>query len=466
MKLTRTCTILIQCKPQMTRHLAVQVCAAIFVFLLSAFPSAADTISTTRDLNLTKSSTLKNGLPIIARETSGSEIVHIEIGFRTGTSTQTPARRAINLLTFETMAFATKKYSKQQIFSLTEKYSIAIACKGGVETSICEIETVKDYLPQGLDLLLSVVTEPLLADEDVALAKKRQIAEFQSDAQDPESHVNTVVNSIFYDQNHPFRLLPEDGIKQVETITADDMRSYQRTTLDSSIMYVVYAGPKMESSTLSKLESHLGKIGKIERKLPPVPAPIFDPNNASAFDHRPIPTAYIRMKFNAPSVHSPDAQVASVLFEILGEKLHEEVRTKQSLSYSIHAATAQFSQGLGIIVASTSKPKETLAAIATVVREFRDKGVTQDELNEYRNVFTTGYYLTLETHDQLASALGGYQLYFNNAAMLYDLPKKLDAVTPADIQRVAKEILKNFRVGIVYDRDKFKSEWLAPIKAL
>ena len=92
--------------------------------------------------------------------------------------------------------------------------------------------------------------------------------------------------------------------------------------------------------------------------------------------------------------------------------------------------------------------------------------MTQDELNEYRNVFTTGYYLTLETHDQLASALGGYQVYFNNATMLYDLPKKLDAVTPADIQRVAKEILKNFRVGIVYDRDKFKSEWLAPIKAL
>ena len=50
--------------------------------------------------------------------------------------------------------------------------------------------------------------------------------------------------------------------------------------------------------------------------------------------------------------------------------------------------------------------------------------------------------------------------------MLYDLPRKLDAVTPADIQRVAKEILKNFRVGIVYDKDKFKSEWLAPIKAL
>ena len=447
-------------------RLACEISAIILVLQITVTPTSAKTISTTHDLNLTLSSKLKNGLPVIARETPGSEIVHIEIGFRTGTATQTPARRAINPLTFETMAYATRKYSKQAIFALTEKYSFGVACKGGIEVSICEMETVKDYLPQALDLLLSVVTEPLLTDEDVNLVKKLKIAEFKNEEQDPEAHVNSVVNDIFYDRDHPFRLLPEEGIKQVETLTADEMRSYQRTTLDSSIMYVVYAGPKIGKSTLSMLEIHLGKLGKIERKLTPVPAPVYDPSNTSAFDHLPIPTAYIRMKFNAPSILSPDAATANVLFEILSEKLHEEVRTKRSLSYSVHAGTAQFSQGLGVIVASTSKPQETLAVIADVIRDLRNKGVTQDELNEYRNIFTTTYYLTLETHDALASALAGYQNYFSDAKMLYDLPRKLDAVTPADIQRVAKEILKNFRVGIVYDKDKFKSEWLAPIKAL
>jgi zinc protease len=451
-----------------TGRLACELAVIIIMlpFAAKADRAFAGTISTTNDLKLTTTSKLKNGLPITARETPGSEIVHIEIGFRTGSATQTPTRRAINALTFETMAYATKKYSKQAIFSLTEKYSFGVACKGSVESSTCEMETVKDYLPQALDLLLSVVTEPLLTDEDVNLVKKLKIAEFKSEAADPEAHVNSVVNAIFYDREHPFRLLPEDGIKQAETLTAEEMRSYQRTTLDSSIMYVTYAGPKIEKSTLSMLESHLGKIGKIERKLAPVPAPVFDPANSFAFDHLPIPTAYVRIKFNAPSVHSPDAPVANVLFEILSEKLHEEVRTKRSLSYSVHAGTAQFSQGLGIIVASTSKPQETLSVIADVIRDLRNKGVTQDELNEYRNIFTTTYYLTLETHDQLSSALAGYQNYFGNSGLLYDLPKKLDAVTPSDIQRVAKEILKNFRVGIVYDKDKFKSEWLAPIKAL
>jgi zinc protease len=440
---------------------------AVVGCLLAITPeSYGESIATSADVKLTATSSLKNGIPVVARETPGSEIVHIEVSFHTGTATQTPSRRAINLLTFEAMPYATKKYSKQQIFALTEKYSIAVACKGGVEVSVCEMETIKEYLPQALDLLVSIVAEPLLSDEDVNLAKKQRVANFQQDGQDPEAHVNSVVNSIFYEPNHPFRLLPEDGIKQTQALTAEEMRSYQRTTLDSSIMFIVYAGPKIEKSTLAKLDAGFGKFGKIQRQTPPVTAPVFDPSNSFAFDHRPIPTAYIRMKFNAPSATSPDAPAAEVMFEILGEILHEEVRTKRSLSYAVHAATIQYSQGIGMIAASTSKPQETLVAIADVVRNFRDKTVSQEDLDEYRNVFTTSYYLTLETHDQLASALSLSQAYFGDAAKIYDLPNKLGAVTPADIHRVANEILKNFRVGIVYDKDKFKSDLLAPIKAL
>ena len=296
------------------------------------------------------------------------------------------------------------------------------------------------------------------------LAKKQRIANFQQEAQSPESRVNSVVNTIFYDVNHPYRLLPEDGTKQAEALTADSLKSYHLTTLDASTMFVTYAGPKITKKTLDALEAKLGKLGKIQRHLKPIPAPAFDAANTLAFEHREIPTAYIRMKFNAPSATSIDAPAAEVMFEILSEKLHEEVRTKRSLSYSVHASTIQYNQGIGMIAASTSKPRETIETIAAVIRDMRDKVISQEELNEYRNSFTTGYYLTMETQDQLAGALSSSQAYFNDATRIYDLPAKLESVTPADIQRLAKETLKNFRVGVVYDKDKFMNAWMAPLK--
>lgn len=121
-------------------------------------------------------------------------------------------------------------------------------------------------------------------------------------------------------------------------------------------------------------------------------------------------------------------------------------------------------QGIGTISASTSKPKETLETIASVIKGLRDNKIAPDELKEYKNVFTTGYYLTMETHDQLAGALSNAQVYFGDASIMYEWPSRIEAVTPEDIQRVAKEVLKNFRVGIVYDKDKFKSEWIKPLR--
>lgn len=437
---------------------------SVMSLFFASLPAFAEPSTTTSDRKLTTKSWLENGIPVIARETPGSDIVHIEVRFKTG-SAQVPAeRRAINILAFETLPYATKKFPKDKIFALTEKYSMGVSCSGGVEISSCKVEVINDYLPQAIDLLMSVVTEPTFSPDDVDLAKKQQIAEFQQEMQNPEARVNSVVNTVFYDANHPYRLLPEDGIKQIQTFTPEMLRDYYASILDATSIFVTYAGPKISKKTLRAFESKLGKLGKIQRQIKSILSPIYNSQNSVAFEHREIPTAYIRAKFNAPSAISSDAAASQVLFEILSEKLHEEVRTKRSLSYSVHAATIQFNQGIGMIAASTSKPKETLETIAAVIKDIRDKPISNEELNEYKNVFTTAYYLTMETHDQLAGALSNAQAYFGDASIMYELPGRIDAVTPADVQRVAKDVLKDFRFGIVYDKDKFKSEWIKPLR--
>ena len=233
--------------------------AAIATLFLAVSASASEPNMTSVDRKLTKVTWLKNGIPVIARETPGSDIAHLEVRYLTGTSNQSPDRRAINLLAFEVMPYATKKFSKEKIFALTEKYSIGVACSGGVEVSGCKVEAIQEYLPQAIDLLLSVVTEPSFTAADVDLAKKQRIANFQQEAQSPESRVNSVVNTIFYDVNHPYRLLPEDGTKQTEALTAEYLKSYHLTTLDASTMFVTYAGPKITKKTLDALEAQLGE---------------------------------------------------------------------------------------------------------------------------------------------------------------------------------------------------------------
>jgi len=434
--------------------------------LFVAFTGAVAATPAVNDQNLTSLDKLRNDIPLISRETPGSEIVTLSVSFLTGSADESFNRRAITSLALDAMSYATKRFPKSKIFALTEKNSIGLGCSGGIEVSRCSVETIQENLPQAIDLLAAVVLEPSFNDEDVNLAKQQRIADYRQESQNPESQVNAVVNSIFYDKYHPYRLLPQDGVKQTEGLNSKDLKAYHQGLLDASNMFITYAGPKMSPKVKNSINSKFGKIAKKSRPKKIVAAPQFDPKNTFAFEHRQIPTAYIKLKFNAPSVLAKDATAADIMFEILSDKLQEEVRTKRSLSYAIYAETIQHTQGIGMISASTSKPEETLDAIAQVIKAMKEKGVSQEELDEYRNGFTTSYFLTLESQDSLAGALASFQAYFGDARRLYDVPNRLANVTPADVQRLAKDLLKDFRVGVVYDKDKFNPKWIEPLRKI
>lgn len=422
--------------------------------------------SARRQTALTTIKTWPNGVIFIQREIPGSEITHLEVNFPAGQQDLPEENRELPAFTFDVMQLSSKTYSKERVFAITEKLSINLRCTGGIEQSGCQVETISENLETAMKLLSAAVIEPSFNKEDVELFRQRRVADFQSESQNPEQHVNSLVNTIFYPVGHPYRHLPEDAIQQLAKITADDLKKYHASILNGQDLQIIYAGPKLSAKLEKQIEAAYGKLPQHPRKKAVIPPPTYNPKSISTFEHRPIPTAYVRAKFNAPGAASPDAAASKVLFEIMSEELQEEVRTKRSLSYAIGAMTLQLQEGIGVVSASTSKPKETIETINEVLRKIKDKAYTDAKLAEYKNVFTTTYYLTLETHDNLAAALSTTQYHLGSALELYQLPTRIQAVTTADVQRIAREILKQMRIGVIYDKDKFKPEWIEPITKL
>jgi predicted Zn-dependent peptidase len=125
----------------------------------------------------------------------------------------------------------------------------------------------------------------------------------------------------------------------------------------------------------------------------------------------------------------------------------------------VHSYTIQFSTGIGVISASTSKPKETLAAIQKVVEKLKTTRLSKSELDNHKRIYTTTYYLTQEEHSTLAEALSQSEMWFGSTDPLYEMPLELEKVTPTDIQNLAKKLLVNFRIGVVYGKQKFDNKW-------
>jgi predicted Zn-dependent peptidase len=413
--------------------------------------------------NAVKTYKLSEGSVLIENPLDATEIVHFEVNFQSGQVNLNESERAMNGILFDLLPMASKKFSKESTFALTEKFSIGMQCGGGIESSSCQFQTVNDHFDQAFDLLSAFLQDPVISQEDFANAVERRIAMFQQDTQNPESYVNTLVNTIFYPAGHPYRLIPDAAATFLKGLKLEQLTQYYSAKVRSSAHAAIYVGPALSSERSTKVKTFLSLLHPKAPQLVQVPAPKVDLAHRVAFEHRPIPTAYIRAKFFAPGLGTPVAAASKVLFEILSEKLHEEVRTKRSLSYSVFGSTLQMSQGIGIVHASTSKPKEAIQVIANVIKELKSKELPKDVLTEYKNVFTTTHYLSLETHDHLSGSLYQAFAYLKDPVKLYEFQDRIAAVTPKDVHNLARELFKDFRVAVVYDQAKFEKKWLKPL---
>lgn len=416
-----------------------------------------ETIATQK--KLTSVHKLKNGIPVYVRTIKDSDIMSVVVSYKFGLKDLPSGKKALNDWFWAAKGMATKSFPKEALFSLKEKYGLGVSCSGGIEFSSCELDAIDDYWDKGLEALKSVVKEPAFTDEDVALTKDRLVAKLKNTPTDPGSYSNEIINEIFYPVGHPYRLNHDEALKELDALKKDDLIKLQNAITGANALSIVVVTSMSADKVVKDLNTAFGDIGNVKLDPVAVTPPKFNSKKSYNFFDRELPTAYIRMKFNAPGAKDKDQIGARLLFEILSEELGEEVRTKRSLSYSVGSAVLPYDIGIGIIAASTSKPKETLEAIHDVIKTVKNKKYTAEEIREYKNVFATNYFLTQETHASLSDAIASSVDYYGNTNALYEMPKKLDQITAADIHRLANKYLNDFRVGVIYGRADFKDEW-------
>ena len=411
-------------------------------------------------IKLSSEHTLKNGIPVIIRQEPNSEILNLHVSFNQGMKDLPQEKKVLHSWLWPVMTMAAKDYPKQKFYQIVEKYALNLGCSGGIELSSCALGTVNEYWEEGLDILTAAIKAPLLTEEDIKLVQERLVSSYKNRPADPGSFVNDVTNEIFYPVGHPYRLTHLSALDQLAKLGRKDLLDYHKTIVNSSAMTIVVVTSMDAAKVVKDLNAAFGDIKKQQFKPTKLPQLKFDAKKATNFEGREIPTAYIRVKFVSVPADDEDAIATRLLFEILSKELWEEIRTKRSLSYSVYSYFMPYEMGIGVLSASTSNPKETIIGLADVIKTLQNKTYSSTDIEEYKRVFATQYFLTQETHGSLASALAATHHYHGSVEHLYKMPRELADVDAADIKRLAGEQLKNMNVGVIYDEKKFEQQWL------
>lgn len=436
---------------------------ASFLVMLPAAPLQGARLVSQKTITtqnkLTSSFKLKNGIPVIYRQIAGSDILQINYAFARGLKDLKGPKRVTDGIMFDAMASGAKGWPKEKLYATLEKFSGAVSCGNGIERGSCSLVTINSYSKKLMPLYAAVILQPTFVAKDVNNLVAQAIAGIRQQTQNPGSFVNEVVNRVFYPPGHPYRLDTEYKLKILPTIKPADLKAQHKPLLNASLHRITAVGSLPAGELKGMLNRHFGHLKGTPVAAKPVPEPVFDQKRTFELENRKIPTAYMSIKMNAPAISAKDYLDARLMFHILSEELGEEIRTKRSLSYSIYAYMINYSVGIGVIGATTSKPKETLEAIHQVLHKIKSRTYSKKEIEDYKTVFATRYFLTLEEHSSLAGALSRTGHYFGDAGHLYRMPRDLEAINPARIQSAARRYLRDFRVGVIFSKDKFKQKW-------
>ncbi len=154
--------------------------------------------------------------------------------------------------------------------------------------------------------------------------------------------------------------------------------------------------------------------------------------------------------------HHVDEVAAEVLAAVLGggmsSRLFSEVRERRGLAYYVKADVAQY-DGIGNFYMRAGVTNGKLADAVTVIlaelKKLTRTTITAEELKKAQEYVKGTTALSLEASNELAHYIGHATLVRGTLEPLTAFNTKIDAVTAADIKRVAKELFRTDHLNLM-----------------
>jgi zinc protease len=177
-------------------------------------------------------------------------------------------------------------------------------------------------------------------------------------------------------------------------------------------------------------------------------------------EERSLPTNYIIGYYSGPLANTADYQALRIATSVLTGRMFSEIRTRQNLTYDVHAPFLDRAASAGGLYVSTASPDTTLKLMYASVKELQDGLLDEGGLERLEQQFLTEYFLDNETNDAQADFIARAQLYRGDYKLGDKFVEELKSVTPVQVQQVARRYMKGIRFAYVGDTSKVKRDLL------
>lgn len=402
------------------------------------------------------SRTLANGLKVYASRDPATPNVTVQVWYGVGSKDDPDGRSGFAHLFEHLMFKATRNMPAEQFDRMTEDV-------GGFNNAATadDYTTYYEVVPANhLERLLWAEADRMstLVVDDATFRSERDVVkeEFrQRVLASPYGRLMQLYLPQASYTTHPYKRPGIGSIEDLDAATVDDVRAFHRTHYRPDNAALIVVGNFDEAGLNAWVDRWFGGLTN-----PPEPRPqvtIKEParTRAGVFEgYGPnVPLPAVILSWQGPAASDRDAPALKVLDAILSSG--KSSRLYNSLVYDKQIAAEAFSNAnlphdaglfmVGALMASGHSLDEGEAALLAEVRRLRDAMPTPSELSEARNELLASALRERETIDGRASAIGYALRVEGDPDAVNTQLADLQAVTAADVQRVARTYLAEDR---------------------
>ena len=390
-----------------------------------------------------------NGLKVLVKKREGSATVVAGLFLRGGVRNITAENAGIEALMLDASTEASANFPRERMRTELSRMGTSIGYGVNYDYSALTMGTTRASFDRSWEIFTDVALRPSFTKDDVERVRNRLVVSLSDDTDVPDSYLQVLQSRVAY-AGHPYLNSPRGTAETVARLTPADLALYHKQMMQTSRLLLVVVGDLDAEQLRQRIAQTFGKLPRGDYRPQPLPPLSFA---APTVDITPrgLPTNYVQGVFAAPPLTAADIYPMRIASTILQNRVLVEVRYKRNLSYAPDAFLNSQGANLGGIYVTAVDANQAVRVMLDEIKRLQREPINPQDITSTVQHFLTRYYMGQETNAAQAGELAQYELIgggWRNSLVFID---RLRAVTPADVQRVAKTYMRNLRFVVIGD---------------
>ncbi|MBO0756450.1 MAG: insulinase family protein [Bradyrhizobiaceae bacterium] len=414
--------------------------ATVFAFALSFATSASATTAIERVVS-------PSGIEVWLVREPAVPLVALDFSFRGGANQDPADKPGVATMISTLLDEGAGDLEAKTYHERLENKAIELGFQADRDYFSGSVRTLVENIDEAAELVRLALTSPRFDSEAVERMRGQLLSNLRHQAENPSQIASREWWATAF-AGHPYGRPVNGTIESMSAINPDDLRAYTRRVFARDMLKVAIVG-NIDAAKASEIVEKV--FASLPAKSDLLPVASAEPQGLGRVItvNLDVPQSVVVIGGAGIPRNDPDFMAAFILNHILGggafsSRLYHEVREERGLAYSVYSTLVPLSHAalfMGSTATRADRATQTLDVVEREIHRLAETGPTADELAKAKTFLEGSFALRFDTSTKIASQLVAMQLDDLGIDYIERRNSLVEAVTLADVKRVAKRLL-------------------------